>query len=282
VEILLTLVSVAASSARSLLSKKLSGSSASISGFGRVNALLSFTALIVVSVCAGAAGISGISAPTVILAQFYAMFTIAAQLFYMRALHTGDVSAVTFFYSCGFVIPTFAGTLLFDEELTVWRIVGVVMLVSAFYLNCAKPGDKNSSGKRWMIPALLAMASSGMIGLIQKLHQSSAVRAELGGFLIIAFTACTLMSVLLAISQKEAEKLPLAPSLICGACIGAANIINTALSGMLPALILFPALNGGVVIASAIMARVICGEVLGRRRILALCIGMAAIVMIAV
>lgn len=282
VVILFILTSVTASSARALLLKKLSVNSASIGGFGRVNALLSVAALAVVGVYAAASGNLGISVPTFLSALLYALFTIAAQLFYMRALHSGDVSTATFFYSCGFVIPAFAGTFLFDEELTVWRIIGVVMLVIALRLNCGKLGDRKSSEGSRIISALLAMASAGLIGLIQKLHQSSSVKGELGGFLVIAFAACTLVSVFLALSEKEAKRIPLAPSLTCGACIASVNILNTVLSGMLPALIFFPVLNGSVVIASAIAARVFCGEVLGRRRILALCIGMAAIVMIAI
>ena len=286
-EILLILASVTAASVRSLLSKKLSGSTGNLHGFGRVNARMSLTALVVIGVYAAMQGMPGISATSVLLAILYAGFTVAAQLFYMCALNRGDVAAVTFFYSCGFLIPTFTGALLFGESLGLRRMVGVAILILAFRLNAAKKSAAKPQGRGWLLPALLAMTSSGIIGLIQKLHQSSDAKAELGGFLVIAFAACTGISLLLTLFVKpdgEAETArsrECLPAAVCGICIGAANLINTQLSGMLPAMILFPALNGGTVIASALAARAFCGETLTRRRTMALCIGMAAIILIA-
>ncbi len=286
-EILLILASVTAASVRSLLSKKLSKSTGNLHSFGRVNALMSLTALAIICVYSAMQGIPGISAASVLLAILYAGFTFAAQLFYMCALNTGDVAAVTFFYSCGFVIPAFAGALLFGETLGLRRIVGVAILILAFRLNAAKKAAAKPRKRGWLLPALLAMTASGIIGLIQKLHQSSDTRAELGGFLVIAFAVCTGMSLLLGLFAKpdgEAKPIRLReclPAVICGSCIGAANLINTQLSGVLPAMILFPALNGGTVIASALAARIFCGEALTRRQTTALCIGIAAIILIA-
>jgi len=200
----------------------------------------------------------------------------------MRALNIGNMSGAAFFYSCGFVIPTFAGTVIFNEELTLFRVIGAVILVISFCINCLKKDNEKSVGREWIIFALLAMISSGMIGLIQKIHQSSEAKDELGIFMILAFLICFILSLLLSVIGKSQSNPPILPAIICGICIGISNIINTQLSGMLPALILFPVLNGGVVIASAIAAKIFCKETLGKHRIVAIFLGVVSIILISI
>ncbi|MBR7184234.1 MAG: hypothetical protein IKD37_01360 [Clostridia bacterium] len=288
-EFLLLAASVAASTTRSLLSKWASSSADSLASFGRVNGVMSFFALIVITAYGLIAGMGGCSVFTVIMALLYAFFTLTAQLFYMRGLDCGDVSAVTFFYSCGFILPTFVGTFLYREPISLLRLVGIAVLVVAFWFCAGKSsaGDR-ARGRAWIGYAIAAMLSSGALGIIQKLHQSSAeYKGELGSFLVIAFAACTLASALMALIRSSAKPpeqtacnrfLPLC---ICGLCIGAANILNLFLSGALPALVFFPVVNGGVTVAASVAAIFIYGQKITRRRAAGLILGVAAILLIA-
>lgn len=285
-EYLLIAASVAASSARSIVSKKLSSASVKLESFGKINAVMSFCAFAVVAIYACVVGLWKISALTLILSVLYAIFTVFSQLFLMRALNCGEVSAVTFFYSCGFIIPTLAGTFIWHENFSLTKIIGVLLLVTAFFLCARKNSGTKSRKKSWVLFALIAMVSSGIVGLIQKLHQSSEGENELGMFLISAFAVCTLISVSIALifgrnKPKTVGRAEITPSLVCGICVGAANIVNLKLSGVIPALIFYPAVNGGVVIVSTLAARIFIGEKINRAGIIGLAIGIIAIALIA-
>ena len=132
-------LSVLLSSARSILSKRMSASSGSLSAFGAVNAQFSLFALLPILIYAASDGFSMPSGTTVCFALLYAVFTLLAQLFYMRGLGLGEVSAVTFFYSCGFVIPTVCGAILYREPVSIWQAAGGIVMLVSFYL-CAHTG----------------------------------------------------------------------------------------------------------------------------------------------
>ena len=284
-EIIMLTASVAASTIRSLLSKQLSSASGRLASFGRVNGLMSFCALIVISAYTTITNGWNCSLYTVVMATLYALFTFSAQFFYMRGLSSGDVAAVTFFYSCGFIIPTFMGTFLFHETVSALRIIGIGILVIAFRL-CAEKSASNNTPyiKGWILCAFAAMLSSGIVGLIQKVHQSSVHRSELGSFLAIAFAICSAASFALACVKKtpdSATKREWIPTCICGLCVGAANLLNLYLAGILPAMVTFPVLNGGVIVAAAVAASLIYREKISRRRVVGLVFGITAILLIA-
>ena len=308
-EYIFLFVSVAAASARSMLSKRLGKFTDKTDSFGLVNAAISLAAFLLMIAYAilRSADMSG---KTLVMSLFYAFFTTSSQLFYMRAMANGRVSSVTFFYSCGFLIPTFAGLIIWEEKISPAGIVGIILLVPALALcklgssdakkrdsecDLSKPvSDTNESpsDSRWMIWALLATLSSGMVGLIQKLHQSSDVKNELGGFLLVAMGTSILLSLALALIGAKSKtsfrenftaikRETLAPALICGFCFGAANIINLTLTGIIPAIIFFPAVNGGTVIFSTLAARVFGGEKVSKRQLIGLTFGLVGIILVA-
>ena len=91
-----------------MLSKKLSRFTSRLGSFGLVNSAISAAAFLLMIIFAAVRG-ADISAATAVMSVIYAVFTTSSQLFYMKAKASGRVSSETFFYSCGFLIPTFAG-----------------------------------------------------------------------------------------------------------------------------------------------------------------------------
>ena len=284
------IISISASAARSMLSKRLSRFTSELGLFGLVNCMISLAAFALMVVYSGING-AAISAKTAVMSVFYAVFTTSSQLFYMKAMANGRVSSVTFFYSCGFLIPTLAGFVIWKEKITLVGALGILLLVPALKL-CADRSEQVDSGRKWVIFALLATFSSGMVGLIQKLHQSSEVKAELGGFLLLAMGVSFLLSALIALIGKDRKQSLAALSCqigspgilraaLCGLCLGAANIINLTLTGIIPAIIFFPVFNGGVVLSSTLLARIICREKVSKRQSLGLILGLCGIVLIA-
>ena len=279
------------STSRSLLSKRLSGFTSTLAGFGAVNSVISGTAFILVLIyCAFGGGIA-ISGLTLAFGLLYAVFTVLAQLSYMRALAGGRVSGVSFFYSCGFLIPTAAGLVVWHEGISFIGAVGILLLLPAFRLCGAKDRDEKTTdenkGGAWVMWALAAMVSSGVVGLIQKIHRTSGSAGEVGGFLAVSMGASFILSLLPLILSGQSPKSfgigkrDAASAVGCGVCVGASNIINLILTGLIPAVIFFPVFNGGVVILSAAAARVFCGEKMTKKGLCGILIGLCGIMLAA-
>ncbi len=279
-----------------MLSKKLSRFTSELSSFGLVNSAISAAAFLLMIIFASIRG-ADISAATAVMSVFYAVFTTSSQLFYMNAMASGRVSAVTFFYSCGFLLPTLAGLFIWKERISPIGALGMVLLIPALRL-CASRSDSGGPGRKWVAYALLATLSSGAVGLIQKLHQSSEHKAELGGFLLLAMGISLILSLAIVFvgagkstvtsgknqiqaTAGEIGRAGFVRAALCGLCLGAANILNLTLTGIIPAVIFFPVFNGGVVLASTALARVICGEKVTKKQALGLLLGLCGIVLIA-
>ena len=72
------------------------------------------------------------------------------------------------------------------------------------------------------------------------------------------------------------------PSLISGVIIGAVNLINLYLSAKLPSIVLFPILNGGVIVLSGLAALLIFKENLSRSEYAGIAIGTLAICLLGI
>ncbi len=292
---LLIALSVVCSSAKSLLSKGLGGANRETYGLARSNTFIFSAALGVIVVYAFVAGVRMPSLFTGVTGVLFAGCIAMAQLLFMSALKFGAVSVTSFIYSSGFLIPTLAGVLYWKETVSVTKIAGTALLLLALFLIAWEPGTvstarqeraKDRSGLVWRLCAFGAMTCSGMLGLLQKVHQSSRHKEELSSFLLIAMGAAALLSVVLMLSAKKKGEgtvygaKPTALSLACGAFYGVVNITNLALAGRVPAPLLFPLLNGGGIILTAVLGKLVFRERVSLRKWIGIGIGIAAIIVI--
>lgn len=286
---LLIAFSVLAGSAKSLLSKGLHPVNVNRYGLARSNELIFSAALCSVLTAAAITGFGGVSLFTVLAGLVFSLVLTFGQMLYMEALAAGEVSVTAFIYSCGFLIPTFAGVLFWHEPVTVPKTAGVAMLLLAFFLisrTPAKEGEKRSGGRKWRICAFSAMTMSGILGLMQKFHQTSAHKAEIGSFLAVAMLASVGLSAIIALLNREGAKdvkftgKLTAAALSCGAVYGVANFINLRLAGVIPATLQYPLVNGGTIVLTAILGRVFFRERLTRMKTAGILIGIAAMIVI--
>lgn len=267
-------ISVFAASGKSLFTKRIGDTSRSGYGLAHSNLIISFTALIVIIIGFLITGYGEFSAFSLLLGVLFAAFSTTGQILHMQALGRGKISVAVFIYSCGFLLPTLCGVLIWKEPLTVTKTTGILMLLVSLVLCIIKDsGQKNISttvkptavsdstdrGNLWYIFALCAMFCSGMLGILQKVLRTSPHGGESGVFLTSAFSCSVVISIALsAIFRKNTDENYLTAgfcinSIICGLFAGIVNIINLALAGMAPATICFPVINGGNVILSAII-----------------------------
>lgn len=223
----------------------------------------------------------GFSLFTIFLGVLFGVVTALSNYYKMQSLSCGPMHITLLITTSSMIIPTMSGV-FFGENFSVYKLILVFVLIFFIYLSLEK---KNSTeiNKKWLIFCALAFVLQGSIGVLQKIHQSSEHKDEIGGFLFVAFICSIVYSHFRAKKGFKAlnfnRKLFIfAP--ICGLCTFLMNFLNLRLSGLLPSQIFFPVVNGSAIILSSVMSVIIFKEKLTKRQIMGLCGGILSLISI--
>ena len=155
---------------------------------------IAFGGIVSVAVLFLFGGIKTLSPFTLLTACGFGALTLIQSYFMLRAYDSGSFAYTSVIVSLSTIIPAFSGAIFWNETLYPAQIAGIVLLVLCFALCVGKDKEKKQMSVKWLACVFLAFLSTGFIGVMQKVHQSSAYADELNGFLIISF----LISVLAA------------------------------------------------------------------------------------
>lgn len=233
----------------------------------------------------------------------YAVCTLGSQIALMKAVELGPVAISSLFYSCGFMLPTIFGSIYYQEEIHVLHIIGIAVIIVSFIFSTKKEEGK-SFNFGWLIAALGGLFFSGMVGIMQKLFTNEYTQYKLDNFLLMAFAFIILMSAIGMLiawifqNGKESEntrgsqmnssekiRVPFKQygfTIALGAVMGIINKTNTYLSGVLPSVIVFPIINGGVILSTTILSMLIFKEKLSKRQKVGMVIGIIGIIIITI
>lgn len=228
-----------------------------------------------------------ISAFSLVWALVFAFVTAAAQFFSLMAMSTGSMSFSVLFTYLGMIIPTVFGMIAYRQTPGIFQIFGLVLMLVTLYLSSGiKKGEKLNL--KWLFFALGSFVMWGLVGVIQQIHQNSDKADEINVFLLWSFLFLTaIFAVMTLLSSKAACNYRLKskstlPSLISGVIIGAVNLINLYLSGKISSIVLFPILNGGVIVLSGLAALFLFKEKLTRSQYAGIAIGTLAICLLGI
>lgn len=246
--------------------------------------------LLVVVILLAILGFGQVEPQTWLIAMPFGLLFITAILLYMKAMETGSLSFSALVFSFGLLVPVIIGSLFWNEGISSLQILALGLLLSSFYL---AGGVKVESGRRfnvkWLVLALSAMLGNGLLMALSKYHQRLLPGNDVGEFLIVAFATATLASVFLtgyryAVFKEKLSQYKVMPFvlLLVGAGLTTAlgNWVALSLAGRMPAVILFPVINGGVVFLSAVFSVLFFKEKLNPRSITGMLLGLAALVLI--
>ncbi len=229
---------------------------------------------------------------TVLLALAFGIITALQTITFLQALECGPFSYTSVIISLSMLIPTLSGAIFWDEMIYPIQIAGILLMVCCFVLSVNFSEKKKKASLKWLLLCMVNFICTGAIGLMQKIHQSSAHRDELDAFLIIAFLVSFVYSVaswgILAVKNRSQEKtsgsrpsvlgwLPLLLMVVSGLCFAANNKLNLFLSGVMDSAIFFPVVNGAGLILTSLAAFVLFRERLTGRQWTGLALGIAAV-----
>ncbi len=227
--------------------------------------------------------IDGISLFTALLGILFGVMTFLSNIYSVKALAGGAMHITILITTASMIIPTVFGMILSGEDFNIFKMLAIALLIFFIYLSSNKSDDGKFSFK-WLIYCAIVFFSSGIIGILQKIHQISSYKTELFGFLGCSFITSFILSMVLGMTSKSESikftKKHYAMAIVSGACIFFMNFINLKLSGIIPSQIFFPLVNGGSIILSSVSSILIFKESITKRQLLGLSGGILSLVAI--
>ena len=128
----------------------------------------------------------GLSRTTVLCAFFYATIVISLQTISITAMRVGAMSTTSICVMYGMIIPSLAGPIFWKEPIGLLQIAGILMMIVSLWLIKGKVAtEEKATSKKYMLLAVFAFVLSGMAGVMEKIHQSTAARSERMSFILI-------------------------------------------------------------------------------------------------
>ena len=227
---------------------------------------------------------------SLLMAAIMALVCGGYSLIGFKIISLGNIAVYTLFLMLGgMMIPYFFGLIYLDEHFSVWRLLGLVLMVVSIILSGLddKGTQKDEKNKRtttlFFMLCSVVFCLNGMSSSTSKVHQlpeyaDTAVTPQLFVLLTAAFRVLFLLIVYLFIRlrdnklPKEARPAPLKLTmpilslmLISAAVEGAAFMLQLIGASHLPATVLYPLITGGVIILTALAGRILFKQKLSRR-----------------
>ncbi len=203
----------------------------------------------------------------------------------MQALGKGPISYTNLISNSSMIIPALSGWLFFSEPLSAGKLVGVALMLLCVALSVQEDREQRKATLTWLALALGAGLCSGLVGVMQKFHQTSPHSGELMYFLVSAFAVASLFSTVRTLLAPKSDREPSPPLrgtllfivLLSGVLGGACNVINLYLSGQIRSIIFFPTVNGANLLLMLLVSTFFFHERLSRRRWVGFAMGCVAI-----
>ena len=182
------------------------------------------------------------------------------------------------FMKLGVMVPTVLSVIAFGEKPGVLQILGVALAVAAIILiNTGKGGAKAAS----VLGLVALLFCGGLTDFTSKIYEEMGSAALSDHYLLYTFAAACLLCILLAAAKKQ--KLTL-PDAAFGLLIGVPNYYSArfllASLSSVPAVIAYPTVNVGTIVAVSLCGMMLFKEKLSRRQWIAMGVILAALVLL--
>ncbi len=229
---------------------------------------------------------------TVCLAGAFGIITLLQQIFNLYALENGPLSYTTVIISMSTLIPTVSGAVFWNEKIAIIQYVGIVFMIISFVLSVKNEVSNKKTNSRWLIYSFVAFITTGLIGVMQKIHQTSSYKDELDAFLVTAFLISFVFSLVLSFifrnkrntgndrARSAVKPLPLIFMLLSGVFVALNNRFNLYLSGVMDAAVFFPLVNGGGLVLTSLASVILFKEKLSKIQIFGIVSGIVSVILV--
>jgi len=245
------------------------------------NALVFLTAALLFSYA-----IPSASAKTWLFALFFSVFTVLFQLFYTYALSRGNVSLTVVMINLSMLFPVLVSSVVYDEPLSVPRLLGIALTVLSFVLCVEKKPNTRLSGA-WFFCALVAMLANGAAGVTQKVFGKTPFAVEKEAFVACTYLLAFVITAVVCLTYRiKKEKITVAKNKSCylfavsaGGVLALFQWLNTYAISTMDGTFLYPVYAGGSIVMSSLVGRFLFGDALTKKQTVSIFIGILAIVL---
>lgn len=279
--LLFLMLSVVLSTGRNITTKKTANTNGEKADFFLSQTVLFGTAALILLLFVLSAP-TKISSATYIYGIIYGILLILSQWMFTVALKNGNTSVCSVVYSLGFILPTFSGFLFWNESFTVLNGIGVALAVFIIVFS-AKTESKEKELKKSFVPFIvIAMLSSGGLGIMQKVQGMSDAKNEKVAFLLVGFVlafSVSLAAYLFCGGKSKYYLKTAAAPIFTGICFGGANLLNTILAGKMNSAVFFPLQNISTILLTTLFGLIVFREKLSKKTITVLLLSISVIVL---
>ncbi|MEG2002395.1 MAG: EamA family transporter [Clostridia bacterium] len=216
---------------------------------------------------------------------FYGFVTL-----YSNSMKEGPLSYTAFIFSISMIIPIALSIILFKESVSIFQIIGLVLIIVALYLiNFANQHSKKSVfTKKWIILCVVGAIFNGLLLFVSKYYSMSVENGNLGQFLFVGYLTCALLCIPRFAFPDVRETLATYKFnwwvIVLALIVGIVNVVGNGMVSFLGktvgGAILFPVTNGFSVVMSIIISRFFFHEELRGRALAGMCVGVLAVVLL--
>lgn len=225
-----------------------------------------------------------ISAYSVGLGLLFGIVTMLSNFYKLSALSKGPMHITILITTSSMIIPAMSGFILFGEPFSIGKGIAILTLILFIYLSLKREKSEKID-KTWIFYCGAAFLFQGIIGIIQKIHQSSVHKDELFLFLAVSFLFSFLFARIISKREKSSyqfEKKQYIFAVICGICTFIMNYLNLKLSGVLPSQFFFPLINGGSIILTSLISITVFKEKITTLQLIGLIGGIISLIFICI
>jgi len=229
---------------------------------------------------------NGIHISVIFYSVLFGILGVAFQVFYALSLKSGPFSVSCMLVNLNMVLPVSFSLIYYDEKVTVTKVIGIILCLTALFLNLRSDGKKVNI--KWFVYVALAFLSTGGISIVQKIFAKSAYGGNLEQFIFFGYLTAFIFSFVIFCTQQKikcnrtfkiSRKNVFLVFLIAMA-LGAFQFFNTYANSFIDAIILIPSVSGLATVFQMLSGRIIFREKFRAKQICAICIGIAAILLI--
>ena len=221
----------------------------------------------------------------VALYSLFSMYTVLG----LVAIKYGKLSIYTMFLLIGgMLIPYLYGVFFLDEELTIYRIIGIIVILGSLIVNSLFSDNKEEVKTKkifWVLCMIIFFLNAG-ISIVSKEHQININAIETNSFIFWSgsfkafYSGIGLLIFLLFIKSKNSveestnllgnTKLTIMYAFIFVIVAGISTFCLLEAAKTLPATAQYPFVSGGTTVVTAVFARVFFKEKINKIQIFAL------------
>ena len=234
-----------------------------------------------------------LSAFSLLLGIVFGVVTAIQNAFCLKSYEIGPFSYTSVIVSLSTIIPALSGYFLWKEEISFVQIIGIILMAICFVFSVDFTEKHNKTSVLWLAYAFITFITTGLIGVMQKWHQSSDYKGDLDEFLIIAFVVAFVYSMsMFFIRFKDSDKsgrmavkrditvLALFLMVIGGVCTATNNKMNLYLSGVMNTAVFFPVVNGGGLVLSTLASLIAFREKFNLQKWIGIIIGIVSVILL--